>query len=286
VGRIAGTDRTTYLYGDPRDRFRVTAVRAPGGELTTFEYDENGLLLAMRRGGTRYFVATDHLGTPRRVLSTDGATEHKRLTFDTWGNLVEDTAPDFDLPIGFAGGLPDPLTGLVRFGLRDYDPATGRWTSRDPKLFAGGQMNLYAYAGNAPASLRDPSGLDWSWEGVKETAGQVLDAIENYGSEVAPEASELAGTGNEIIGHAETAVEVVETAYEIDEALDKTSEPEQAAGIFKACIKWIDKVLPVNLTPTELVEETMDRGRRTTPATPAGPGRSTTASSASWPRSG
>jgi RHS repeat-associated protein len=64
------------------------------------------------------------------------------------------------MPFGWAGGLEDPDTHLVRFGARDYDPETGRWTARDPILFAGGQSNLFAYAGNDPVNRIDPSGLD------------------------------------------------------------------------------------------------------------------------------
>jgi uncharacterized protein RhaS with RHS repeats len=51
------------------------------------------------------------------------------------------------------------VTGLVRFGFRDYEPATGRWTSRDPALFSGGQLNLYAYAGSDPVGHVDRNGL-------------------------------------------------------------------------------------------------------------------------------
>lgn len=65
-------------------------------------------------------------------------------------------------PFGFAGGLYDADTGLVRFGARDYDALTGRWTSKDPILFGGGQANLYAYVGNDPINRIDPSGL-WSF---------------------------------------------------------------------------------------------------------------------------
>src|SRR5438477_8463401 len=83
----------------------------------------------------------------------------KMLAYDAFGNVVADSNPAFDLPIGFAGGLADGATGLVRFGLRDYDPAAGRWAARDPILFAGGQTNLYAYVGNDPINFRDPSGL-------------------------------------------------------------------------------------------------------------------------------
>jgi len=60
---------------------------------------------------------------------------------------------------GFAGGLYDADTGLVRFGARDYDPVVGRWTSKDPILFAGGQANLYVYVGGDPINFIDPSGL-------------------------------------------------------------------------------------------------------------------------------
>jgi RHS repeat-associated protein len=59
------------------------------------------------------------------------------MTHDAWGNVVQDTAPGFQ-PFGFAGGLWDADTGLVRFGARDYDSVTGRWTAKDPLIFDGG----------------------------------------------------------------------------------------------------------------------------------------------------
>lgn len=44
-------------------------------------------------------------------------------------------------------------------GARDYDPETGRWTSKDPILFRGGDTNLYGYVLADPINLIDPSGL-------------------------------------------------------------------------------------------------------------------------------
>jgi RHS repeat-associated protein len=65
------------------------------------------------------------------------------------------------LPVGFAGGLADTTTGLVRFGYRDYEPATGRWTAKDPIFFKGGQGNLYGYTrNNDPVNWKDPTGLE------------------------------------------------------------------------------------------------------------------------------
>lgn len=62
-------------------------------------------------------------------------------------------------PFGFAGGLYDQDTKLLRFWKRDYDAYTGRWTSKDPLIFAGGETGLYGYAGNDPVNFEDPTGL-------------------------------------------------------------------------------------------------------------------------------
>jgi len=61
-------------------------------------------------------------------------------------------------PFGFAGGLYDPDTGLVHFGAREYDASTGRWLTKDPILFNGGDTNLYSYVSNDPINFIDPSG--------------------------------------------------------------------------------------------------------------------------------
>lgn len=70
----------------------------------------------------------------------------------------------FWLPFGFAGGMYDPLTHLVRFGARDYDLIVGRWLSKDPIRFEGRQANLYAYAFNDPVNYRDPTGKKGFWD--------------------------------------------------------------------------------------------------------------------------
>jgi uncharacterized protein RhaS with RHS repeats len=55
----------------------------------------------------------------------------------------------------------------VRFGARDYDPEIGRWLSKDPILFAGGDTNLYGYVLNDPVNSIDPEGLYALCDGVR-----------------------------------------------------------------------------------------------------------------------
>jgi len=113
----------------------------------------------MIQGGVRYKFVHDHLGSVRMILNTSNGQVVSRMDYDEFGILQSGSlAPDF-APFGFAGGLRDAATGLVRFGARDYDPETGRWTAKDPILFNGGDANLYGYVLADPVNLIDPSGL-------------------------------------------------------------------------------------------------------------------------------
>lgn len=42
--------------------------------------------------------------------------------------------------------------------LRHYDPETGRWVTKDPIGFAGGDTNLYSYSLQDPVNFVDPKG--------------------------------------------------------------------------------------------------------------------------------
>jgi RHS repeat-associated protein len=91
------------------------------------------------------------------VVEADTGAVAQRLDYDVWGNVLSDTNPGFQ-PFGYAGGLFDPDTGLVRFGARDYDPESGTWTTKEPLGFAGGGTNFYTYAGQDPVNFIDPNG--------------------------------------------------------------------------------------------------------------------------------
>jgi RHS repeat-associated protein len=157
VARTDDTGTLQYLYDGLGSIFRVTEFRDSAGVLTRFYYDDDDILYAMQQGSSWFYVACDPIGTPQVVADATG-TVVKEMKWDSYGNLSSDSNPAMAMPIGFAGGIADPDTGLVRFGFRDYEPASGRWMARDPALFQGG-TNLYAYAFNDPVNRRDPSGL-------------------------------------------------------------------------------------------------------------------------------
>src|SRR5207237_1941252 len=111
----------------------------------------------MIKGGVIYRIIADALGSPRLVVNTANGLVSQRMDYDAFGSVISDSNPGFQ-PFGFAGGLYDRDSQLVRFGARDYDPEVGRWTARDPILFAAYQANLYAYVGNDPVNVTDPDG--------------------------------------------------------------------------------------------------------------------------------
>jgi len=127
-----------------------------------FEYAGGRMPVAMVQGEDVYYLAYDQVGSLRAVYTAAGDVV-RTVEYDAWGVILdEDIAQGYEglkVPFGFAGGLHDRDTGLVLFGLRNYDPETGRWTSRDPIGLAGGDTDLYACCGNDPVGKVDPSGL-------------------------------------------------------------------------------------------------------------------------------
>ncbi len=108
-----------------------------------------------------YRVISNQVGTPIALVDVAQRKIEKIFNYDEFGTSEKKNKNDDSFPFGFAGGIYDADTGLVRFGVRDYDPETGRWVTKDPIGFAGGDTNLYAYTLQDPVNLIDPNGL-WS----------------------------------------------------------------------------------------------------------------------------
>ncbi len=162
--KVNGTLERSWLYKDGLNP--VAELDGSGAVVSRFVYaTRSNVPDFIIKGGNTYRVVSDHLGSPHLVVDTTTGTVIQSMDFDEFGQVTGDTNPEFQ-PFGFVGGLYDADTKLVRFGARDYDAETGRWTNKDPIRFAGDGPNLYGYTLNNPVNFIDPSGLatgDW-WD--------------------------------------------------------------------------------------------------------------------------
>ena len=171
-----------FLYQDQLNP--IAELDGTGNVVSRFVYAEKGNVPSyMIKGGVTYRIISDHLGSPRLVVNSADGTIVQRMDYDEFGNVINDTNPGFQ-PFGFAGGIYDQHTQLTRFGARDYDAQTGRWTAKDPIRFGGKQANLYGYSKGDPINYIDISGL-WNYASEYGTTGDGLtDNITNIESAV------------------------------------------------------------------------------------------------------
>ncbi|XP_075677439.1 teneurin transmembrane protein Ten-m isoform X1 [Dermatophagoides pteronyssinus] len=120
-----------------------------------FIYDTNGHLIALTIEGTKYYVASDHLGSPVAVYTGDGVLV-KEIIRDVWGKILKDSNPSFWLPIDFHGSIRDPLTGLNHFkDGRVYDSSIAQWLTPSWDAFdkdLEDMIHLYRFQNNDPVN--------------------------------------------------------------------------------------------------------------------------------------
>uniref|UniRef100_A0A672Q967 Teneurin-3 n=1 Tax=Sinocyclocheilus grahami TaxID=75366 RepID=A0A672Q967_SINGR len=147
-----------FFYADLNYPTRITHVyNHSSSEITSLYYDLQGHLFAMEiSSGEEFYIACDNTGTPLAVFSSNGLLL-KQVQYTAYGEIYFDSNPDFQLVIGFHGGLYDPLTRLLHFGERDYDIQAGRWTTPDISTWTRvgkdpAPFNLYMFCNNNPIS--------------------------------------------------------------------------------------------------------------------------------------
>jgi len=148
--KVNGALVQAWLY---QDRLNPVAELDGAGNLVArFVYGSKpNVPDTMVKGGVTYRIVSDHLGSPRLVVDAATGAIAQRIDYDEFGRITADTTLGFQF-FGFAGGLTDADTGLVRFGARDYGAEVGRWTAKNPIGFAGADPNLYGYVLNDPVN--------------------------------------------------------------------------------------------------------------------------------------
>lgn len=169
------------------DGLRIVEERGANGQATRRRYFTGGMQYASTAGGSlqaRLF-ATDHLGSVRHVTNASG-TWLGSVDYDPWGRRTVTTGSSDETALGFTGHPWHEASGLALAPYRAYDPAMGRWISRDP-IGENGDLNLYRYVYNRPDQLIDPRGdiaflpaLFWAWGAIEAglTAYDVYETVD------------------------------------------------------------------------------------------------------------
>ncbi len=113
-------------------------------------------------GNNTVWYLTDLTGSVRKVVADSGMVK-ATLTYDSFGNIIAGTSYN---RFAYTGREWDSEIGLYYYRARYYDPATGRFISRDLLGFGASGANLYRYVANSPANGTDPSGEVILWGAI------------------------------------------------------------------------------------------------------------------------
>ena len=138
----------------------ICQMRDGGNSVLRGFYPEGEYLTAKAQG---LYYGPDQLGSTR-IVDDPAASAIYAYDYDPLGNPTSgpgNTAPC--IKFRYAGMYYDDYAGLNLTQYRAYNPAVGRWTSRDPLGEASDPAgNLYRYVDGDPIGLRDPMGL-WTY---------------------------------------------------------------------------------------------------------------------------
>ena len=239
LAEYAGTSaeaRETYTYG--------AGGRSSGAVAGVYIYDGRGSVSETCQGG--------------KVTNT--------LRYDPYGTITCG-APLQERIYAYNGEQYTPQTGLIYLRARNYDPATGTFTSRDTYL--GDQTNpvtrnRYTYANNNPVMYQDPSGHAGLFSkivnAVKSTATKVVKTVTKTVSSVANQVKSAVKTVATNVKKAVTTVSkavstVVNKAVTTVKSVAKTVVTKTAAvintakqAVVKATTVVVNKVKDVATT--------------------------------------
>lgn len=118
---------------------------------------------SLSSAGTVYWSLGNHLNSVVDLVTynsgTDTTSVAKHRRFDSFGNIVFDSASGVVQRMAYTGVMFEESFGSTWHRKRWFDVQLGQWKSEDPIGFFAGDGNLRRYVGNEPVARTDPSGL-------------------------------------------------------------------------------------------------------------------------------
>jgi RHS repeat-associated protein len=113
--------------------------------------------LSLEQDGNVYYYHKDGLGSVTELTNSAGSTI-KTYRYNSFGDIYSQSGT-LDQPFTFTGREFDIESGLYYYRARYYDSKAGRFISKDPIGFEGGDVNLFRYVKNNSVNWFDPRGL-------------------------------------------------------------------------------------------------------------------------------
>lgn len=152
ASKTIGDNTTKYYY----DGDNVINETLNNNNYATNVMGVNGYVSRRQNGTTGYLFKDAH----GDVLSIYTSTSNKAAdyTYDAWGEIqTKNESSSFENnPLRYYGQYYDYESGMTYLRARYYDSSIKRFITEDP---AKDGSNWYAYCGNNPVMMFDPSGL-------------------------------------------------------------------------------------------------------------------------------
>lgn len=179
TSQTVGSTTTQYVWDTAGALPRLAIERSPDGTLIR-RYIYGDGPVAMQTPTATYFYHLNPQGSVAELSDSSGAIV-AAYTYDGYGNVkTSGSAPPAN-PLLFQGQYLDSATGLYNMRARNYDPATGRFTQRDPLATVVGSpaVSPYSFADDRPTLGTDPTGQTTSGStGVFSLAEQKVQGTE------------------------------------------------------------------------------------------------------------
>jgi RHS repeat-associated protein len=216
VAKVTASGTTGFLYDGAKLLQEVGSTGQTTATYTSTGGTVNDPLVGIANSAGSHVPLMDGLGSTRFLLdNTQNVSDG--YVYEAFGRQVSGSGetPNPYHFVGAYGYYEDWETGLALLTARYYDAEVGRFVTRDPIGFGGGDWNVYGYVGGNPTLDNDASGLLSVPPWVITGGGALVTAVKRF----LPIYKVLSAVGCAAVG-VYTVYLIVECIYELKDRLN------------------------------------------------------------------